>query len=239
MNADSAAADIVARVVAMGDPERAASSLRFFKTGPGEYGEGDRFVGVRVPALRTLARSLRGLPAATVVELLSGELHEVRMLALLVVAENYRMSEPEAWVELYREAIRAGRVNNWDLVDCSAATILGDHLCRGGDHTELLRWASSDDLWERRVGIVGTHAFIIAGRSEAILAVAPLVVDDRRDLIQKALGWMLREMGKRVDETTLLDYLEANAARMGRTALSYSVERLSKERRSYFRGLRS
>ncbi|ALG85710.1 DNA alkylation repair protein [Gordonia phthalatica] len=239
MNVDSAAAEIVAEVVAAGSPERAASSQKFFKTGPGEYAEGDRFIGVSVPELRRFARSLRGSPAAVIDDLLGSELHEIRMLALLVLGENYRRAdEPAVWVEQYRAAVRAGRVDNWDLVDCSAAPILGDWARRADDVDELTRWAASDDLWERRVGIVGTHAFITGGRSDAILAVAPLVIDDRRDLIQKAFGWMLREMGKRVDEPALLDFLEANAARMGRAALSYAIERLPAEQRRYFRALR-
>ncbi|MBM7365771.1 DNA alkylation repair protein [Gordonia hydrophobica] len=238
MNAESTTDEIVAEVVAAGSPERAASAQRFFKTGPGEYGEGDRFLGVAVPVLRSLATRLRGLPAEVVDALLANELHEIRMLALLVLAENYRRADdPASWVEQYRCAVRAGRVNNWDLVDCSAAPILGDWLVQADGVDELLRWAASDGLWERRVGIVATHAFTTGGRSDAILAVAPLVIDDRRDLIQKALGWMLREMGKRVDEPALLDFLETNAAAIGRTALSYAIERLSPDQRKHFRGL--
>ncbi|WP_366929086.1 DNA alkylation repair protein [Gordonia sp. (in: high G+C Gram-positive bacteria)] len=238
LNHESSAVEIVAELVSAGSPERAASSQGFFKTGPGEYGEGDRFLGLAVPALRSYAKLLRGLPAAVIVELLADEFHEVRMLALFVLTENYRRQDDRpGWVQLYRDAVRAGRVNNWDLVDCSAAAVLGDWLVRSDGVDELLRWASADDLWERRVGIIGTQAFIMAGRSDATLAVAPLVIDDRRDLIQKAFGWMLREVGKRVDEQTLLDFLEAHAARMGRTALSYSIERLSKDQRSYFRSL--
>ncbi|MGB3304043.1 MAG: DNA alkylation repair protein [Gordonia sp. (in: high G+C Gram-positive bacteria)] len=239
LGSSSSAADIVTTLIEAGTVERAESSQRFFKTGPGEYGEGDRFLGLAVPALRSYAKHLRGLPAPVVRELLSDDFHEVRMLALFVATENYRrLDDREAWVALYRDAVRAGRVNNWDLVDCSAAVLLGDWLVRSDSFDELLVWASSEALWERRVGIIGTQAFILAGRSDALLAVATLVIDDRRDLIQKAFGWMLREVGKRVDEQVLLEFLEANAARMGRTALSYSIERLSKEQRSYFRALR-
>lgn len=240
MNTDAGAAAvvaaIVAEVVAAGSPERAASSQNFFKTGPGQYGEGDRFVGVAVPVLRRFARGLRGSPAAVIDRLLADDRHEVRMLALLILVENYRRADdPATWVEQYRTAVRDGRVDNWDLVDCAAAPILGDWLRRVDSLDELLSWAASDDLWARRVGIVATHAFTVGGRSDAILAVAPLVLDDRRDLIQKALGWMLREMGKRVDEQTLLGFLEEHADRMGRTALSSAIERLSTEQRSYYR----
>ncbi|MBY4570068.1 DNA alkylation repair protein [Gordonia sihwensis] len=239
MNADSGASEIVSAVEALGDPERAASSQRFFKTGPGQYGEGDRFAGVPVPKLRALARSLRGLPRSVIVDLLGDRTHEVRHLALLILADNYSREsvDPERWVDVYRDAVRGGRVDNWDLVDVSAYAILGDRCLRSGDWSELLEWAASDDLWQRRAGIVATFAFIRAGRWEQLEAVAPLVIDDRRDLIQKAFGWMLREAGKRADEQTLLRYLEVNASSMGRTALSYAVERLSTERRAHFRSL--
>lgn len=239
LNPDSSVAEIVGDLMSAGSPERAASSQRFFKTGPGEYGDGDRFLGLAVPALRSYAKQLRGLPGPVIGDLLADEFHEVRMLALFALTENYRrLDDPAGWVQLYRDAVRAGRVNNWDLVDCSAAAILGDWLVRADDFDELLLWASSEKLWERRVGIIGSQAFIVAGRADATLAVAPLVIDDRRDLVQKAFGWMLREVGKRVDGQTLLDFLEAHAARMGRTALSYSIERLSKDQRSYYRALR-
>ncbi|MCF8605343.1 DNA alkylation repair protein [Gordonia sp. HY442] len=240
LDAAASAADIVAALVDLGDPDRAARSRSFFKTGPGEYGEGDEFVGIRVPELRKLAGRLRGLPAATITELLDSPLHEARLLALLTLTANFvaRDSDQAFWVAQYRGAVRAGRVNNWDLVDCSADPILGAYLLAAGDFSELLDWASAEDLWQRRVGIVGTAAFINAGRPDAILGVAPLVVGDRRDLIQKALGWMLREAGKRVDRAVLTDYLDGHAAQMGRTALSYAVEHLSPEERARYRAMR-
>ncbi|GED99867.1 hypothetical protein nbrc107696_03140 [Gordonia spumicola] len=237
---ESTAADISSAVVAMGDADKAASARRYFKTGPGEYGEGDEFVGVRVPDLRRLSRSLRGLPAGVIIELLDSPLHEVRHLALLTMVLNFsaRGSERESWVQTYREAVVSGRVNNWDLVDCSASDVLGAWLVEVDDAGELLEWAASDDLWRRRVGIIGAYAFIRAGRADAILAVAPLVIDDRRDLIQKAFGWMLREAGGRIDESVLTDYLQAHASQMGRTALSYAVEKLTPDQRAHFRSLR-
>ena len=236
---DATAAQVVAEVTALGDPEKAVHAQRFFKTGPGEYGEGDVFVGVRVPVLRRLAKQLRGLPLDTVDELLDHPVHEVRQVGLFTLTLNFTAKDADrsAIVERYRAAVRRGRVNNWDLVDMSADPILGGWLVEDGDWSELLEWASSDDLWERRVGILGTFAFIKAGDARSVFAVADRVLDDRRDLIQKAIGWMLRESGKRVDEQQLLDYLEANASRMGRTALSYAVERLTPDQRAYFRSL--
>ncbi len=236
----ASAAQIAAHVRGLGDPERAAGQARFFKTGPGEYGEGDVFAGIRVPVLRTEAKRLRGLSRESVEALLDDDVHEVRQLALFVATAEAAAAgagEREKWVQLYRDAVHRGRVDNWDLVDCSADPILGTWLVSRGDHRELLDWAASPDLWCRRVGIIGTFAFTKAGRAQAILDVAPVVIDDRRDLIQKALGWMLRELGKRVDRQLLLDYLEAHAADLGRTALSYATEHLTPEQRAHFRSL--
>lgn len=236
----STAPEIVEHLRALGDPERAVGHQRFFKTGPGEYGEGDVFVGVRVPVLRAEAKKLKGLPRGEVNALLDSEFHEVRQLALFVASANAAKAGDEEraqWVQLYRDAVRRGRVNNWDLVDCSADPLLGAWLVVQGDHGELVQWASSEDLWERRVGIIGTYSFIKAGAAQAILDVAPVVIEDRRDLIQKAFGWMLREVGKRVDPQVLLGYLDEHAGEMGRTALSYSVEHLEPEVRAHYRAL--
>ena len=231
--------DVIAAVAAVADPERAASSASFFKTGPGDYGEGDVFVGVRVPQLRRMAKQFKGIDSSAVRELLASKVHEHRHIALVLLRNEFeRSSEPQTWVDLYLEAVRAGRVNNWDLVDCSADPILGEWLYRTGDHTLLGELVAEDDLWRRRVGIVGTFAFIKHGDPDAILAVAPLVLDDRRELIQKALGWMLREMGKRIDSSLLTDFLTDNAARMGRTALAYAIERMPPDQREHFRLLR-
>jgi len=138
---------------------------------------------------------------------------------------------------MYLEQVRAGRVNNWDLVDSSAEQIVGEWLV-GQSYSPLLELAADDDLWRRRVGIVGTFAFIRRGDAEPLLAVAPLVIEDRRDLIQKACGWMLREAGKRCGTEVLLGYLDGHAAAMGRTALSYATEHLDAEVRAKYRARR-
>ncbi|MFT4085967.1 MAG: DNA alkylation repair protein [Gordonia sp. (in: high G+C Gram-positive bacteria)] len=236
----STAEQIAAAVLALGEPERVAGQEWFFKAGPGGYGEGDRFCGVRVPELRSLSKKLRGLPLSTADRLLDNEFHEVRQLALFVAtltAARADDADRARWVQMYRAAVRRGRVNNWDLVDCSADPLLGAWLVTRDSHAELLDWAAREGLWERRVGVIGCFAFTKAGRPQAVLDVAPLVIDDRRDLIQKAFGWMLREMGKRVDEQLLLDYLEAHAGQLGRTALSYATEKLTAEQRKHFRSL--
>jgi 3-methyladenine DNA glycosylase AlkD len=239
----ASAAVIRQAVVALGDPERAASSAWFFKTGPGEYGEGDVFAGVPVPQLRKLARGFRGAGIATCSALVADELHEVRLLALFLMVQGFadraqNSADRARWVQCYRDAIAAGHVNNWDLVDSSARQILGQWCLHKGDHTELVAYARRESLWDRRVGIIGTHAYLWVGDPTATLAVAPLIVDDRRDLIQKAFGWMLREMGKRVSRESLTGYLDEHAAQMGRTALSYAVEHLDPVERKRYRSLR-
>ncbi|MFT4199421.1 DNA alkylation repair protein [Gordonia sp. (in: high G+C Gram-positive bacteria)] len=237
----SSAAQIRAEVVALGDPERAASSAWFFKTGPGEYGEGDVFAGVPVPVLRKLVRRFRGAPPAVVNTLLGDELHEVRLLGLLLMVDGFERSDGgdrASWVQDYRDAVAAGRVDNWDLVDSSARQVLGAWCQESGDFGQLLEYAGSEELWERRVGIIGTHAYLMSGDPSATLAVATAVIDDRRDLIQKAFGWMLREMGKRVSRETLTAYLDVHAAQMGRTALGYAVEHLDPDERKHYRSLR-
>ncbi|TKV57134.1 DNA alkylation repair protein [Nakamurella flava] len=237
--ADPTAAAVQAAVDAAGDPERAAVMARFFKTGPGEYGEGDVFVGVTVPELRRIAREFRGIDPAQVRALLESPVHEHRRIALTLLRTEFeRAVDPRPWVQIYLDALRDGCVDNWDLVDASADSILGEWLRRQGDHHPLVEMAGHPDLWVRRVGIVGTFAFIRHDDPAPLLEIAPSVIDDRRDLIQKAFGWTLREIGKRIDERLLTDFLSENAARMGRTALSYAVERLTPEQRAHFRALR-
>lgn len=232
---------VVAALADVADPERAVSSARFFKTGPGEYGEGDQFIGVTVPLQRAIARRFRGISSSAITELLDSRVHEHRLTALLLLRNEFERGDDEAralWVERYLDAVRAGRVDNWDLVDTSAAGILGEWLWERDDHTLLETFAGEDELWPRRVGIIGTQAFINHGCATATLAVLPIVIDDRRDLIQKAIGWMLREIGKRIDRDLLRETLEDNAAAMGRTALSYATEHLDREERAHYRALR-
>ncbi len=238
---DFVAAQVIAEVRELGDAERAAGIARYLQARPGGYGEGDEFVGVAVPQLRVLARRWRGIDRDAVGALLSSPIHEIRFLALLLMAqESARADDADAraWVADYCRAVDDGYVNNWDLVDTSAAPVLGRWCVRIGDHSALVDLAADERLWHRRVGIVGTHAHLREGDAGPTLAVAPLVIDDRRDLIQKALGWMLREMGKRVERSTLTDYLDEHAASMGRTALRYAIEHLDPATRARYRALR-
>lgn len=227
------------------DPADAVHLQRFFKTGPGEYGEGDVFIGVRVPATRGVVKRFTELPPAEVDSLLDSEVHEHRLAALLILDAQFmravrpRTADPvesERIVEQYLAAVYRGRVNNWDLVDSSAECVLGAWLLdRPRDLLDAL--AASDVLWERRVAMLATFAFIKAGDASTTLALAERLLPDRADLIQKAVGWMLREVGKRVDRSVLLEFLEQHAHEMGRTALSYATEHFDADSRARLRAL--
>ncbi|MEV0059075.1 DNA alkylation repair protein [Nocardia sp. NPDC050718] len=240
------AAQVRAALAEQADPADAIHLQRFFKTGAGEYGEGDVFLGVRVPATRKVAKQFGTLALKQIGDLLDSPVHEERLAALFVLNARFAAaSKPRTrddaaraeMVEFYLDAVRRGRVNNWDLVDASAENIVGPWLL-DKDRGLLFDLARRDSLWERRVALLSTFAFIKAGDPSTTLELASELLDDRRDLIQKALGWMLREIGKRVDPAVLTGFLDANAARMGRTALSYAVEHLTPEERAAYRAMR-
>jgi len=198
----STAADVRAALAARTDAEHAAILARFFQTHPGGYGEGDVFLGVRVPEIREVARQYADLPLDEVRDLLDDVEHEHRFAALAVAVNAFRRAlkprtlDPELREQLhglYLDAVRAGCVDNWDLVDVSAESLVGEHLRTSGRSTDLLlELAREQDLWRRRVGVIATFAYTKAGDPEPTLAVARTVLDDRRDLVQKASGWMLR-----------------------------------------------
>ncbi|RDI66542.1 DNA alkylation repair protein [Nocardia pseudobrasiliensis] len=240
------AAEVQRALAAAADPADAIHLQRFFKTGPGEYGEGDIFLGVRVPATRAVAKQFAGLPLSEIDVLLDSPVHEHRLAALVILnatmakAMKPRTNDPAAQqriVDLYLSAVRRGRVNNWDLVDISAENILGPWLSTRPREL-LFQLAQQDSLWERRVALLTTFAFIKSGDPATTFALCERLLDDRRDLIQKAVGWMLREVGKRVDRDLLLGFLDRHAAEMGRTALSYATEHLEPEVRQRYRDMR-
>ncbi|WP_203338320.1 DNA alkylation repair protein [Nocardioides limicola] len=242
--APSTAADLQAAIGAAADPEYAATLQWFFKTGPGEYGEGDRFAGVKVPVTRRIVRGYRNLPLEEIEVLLESPIHEARFAALVLlnhrVARATKAQDTAAHQEIVRRylaALARGRINNWDLVDVSAEHILGAWLL-DRPRDQLFDLAGSADLWQRRVAMIATFAFIKAGDATTTLALAERLLNDRHDLMQKAVGWMLREVGKRIDRTLLTDFLDAHAAAMGRTALSYATEHLSPEERAAYRAAR-
>jgi len=213
---------------------------RYFKTGAGEYGEGDIFIGVRVPAVRSVVKGFRDLDERAIEELLDSPIHEHRLAALFVLVAQFARADPDERSRIasqYVAAVRRGRVNNWDLVDSSAEFILGEYLV-DRPRELLYELAASNSVWERRTAIIATFGFIKRGDTGTTFEIADVLLTDDHHLIQKAVGWMLREVGKRVDPALLTRYLDDNAARMPRTALSYAVERLSPERRTHYRSLR-
>ena len=230
------AAAIRARLHALADPRIAANSTRFFKTGPGEYGSGDRFLGVPVPVLRALAREFRGTATTTAFALLESPWHEQRLLALLLLVARFDHSDEAERAKIYRRYVAtiSRRVDNWDLVDASAPAIVGGYLARRG-RQPLYRLARSRDLWERRVAILATLTFIRQGSFADTLALAALPLGDEQGLIHKATGWMLREVGNR-DRTALEAFLDRHCAHMPRTMLRYAIEKLPARRRRAYLG---
>ena len=209
---------------------QAAILQRFFKTGPGEYGEGDRFLGIKVPVLRGVVRTHPDAGRAEAAALLSSKYHEARLVALLLLVEDYRRAgrnEQAAIVCFYLS--HTERINNWDLVDLSAPNIVGAWL-RTRSRRVLRRLARSRSLWERRIAIVATQAFIREGDFGDTLRIAAMLRRDPHDLIHKAVGWMLREVGKR-DRACLEHFLAAHYRHLPRTTLRYAIERLPEPRR--------
>lgn len=236
MDAEDTAQDVRAALAEVADPARAAHSARFFKTGPGQYGEGDVFLGATVPQVRAVVKRFRRLGFAEIDALLDDPEHEHRLAGVLLLAEASRR-DPARAAERYLAAVRRGRVNNWDLVDASAEHVLGGWLA-DRDRSLLDELAASPSLWERRVAVLTTFHFIKRGDASTTLALAERLLGDRDDLMHKAVGWMLREVGKRVSRDQLRRFLDAHAARMPRTMLSYATEHLPAGERAAYRALR-
>lgn len=230
------ATDLMDRLRQLGDPEDARFLQRYFRTGPGEYGEGDQFLGIRIPVLRRLAREHRGVPPDEIAELLRSPWHEARMLALLLMVDAYVRGGADARDAIYTLYLANTRyVNNWDLVDSSAPYIVGAHL-EDGDRGVLERLARSDSLWERRIAILATLHFIRRGDFDPTLRIAELLVDDGHDLIHKAVGWMLREVGNR-DRAAEEAFLRRHHRSMPRTMLRYAIEKFPPgQRHAWLRG---
>jgi len=227
---------IRAQIRVLADPAIAAHSQRFFKTGPGEYGAGDRFLGVRVPAIRSIARANRRATDREVLALLRSAYHEERLLALLMWVDRFASGDAARRAEVYRVYVANLRyVNNWDLVDSSASRIAGAYL-KDKSPKPLYRLATAKSVWKRRVAIIATLSFIVHDEFDDTLAIAERLLEDQEDLIHKAVGWMLREVGKR-DRQTAERFLREHYRRMPRTMLRYAIERFSeRRRRAYLSG---
>jgi len=216
-----------------GDPDDALFLQRFFKTAPGQYGAGDHFLGIRVPATRKLSREFADLPIADVETLLHDKWHEARLLALVIFVNRYERGDAAERTLIFRTYLaNTDRVNNWDLVDLSAPGIVGAHL-ETRPRAVLDKLAKSKSLWERRIAIVATYWFIRRDDFADTLRISTTLLGDSHDLIHKAVGWMLREVGKR-DERVLEAFLDEHARTMPRTALRYSIERMTPAKRKRY-----
>jgi 3-methyladenine DNA glycosylase AlkD len=218
------------------NPAQAVNLARFFKTGPGQYGAGDQFLGLTVPLLRTLAKQHRTHPRASLTRLLHSPYHEARLLALLILTDQYQRGDAptrQAIYDLYLAQTR--HINNWDLVDLSAPNIVGTHLLTRS-RKPLYTLVKSPDLWQRRISILATFTFIRAHDYADTLALTTHLLTAPEDLLHKATGWMLREIGKR-DLPTLETYLQTHLQNLPRTTLRYAIERLPEPRRqAYLKG---
>jgi 3-methyladenine DNA glycosylase AlkD len=224
------------RTRALADPQRAIGVARFFKTGPGEYGAGDRFLGIRVPDLRRLTRAYQDMPLAEVQLLLTSSWHEERLLALLILVGQYGRADDRGRASIYRAYLtHSNYVNNWDLVDCSAEHIVGAHL-RHRDRARLRRLTASKLVWERRIAVLSTFHYIRRGEYGETLGIARRLIGDSHDLIHKAVGWMLREVGNR-DRGAEEEFLRAHASRMPRTMLRYAIEKFPEPLRRRYLGM--
>ena len=225
---------IVEEIRSLADPKRAKNLSWFFKTGKGEYGEGDKFLGLTVPACRKLSRKYRKLPLSQTGTLLKSEYHEERLIALLILVQQYP-DQPGIIFDYYLKNTRF--INSWDLVDLSAPKIVGEYLL-DKKPDPIFDLAKSDSLWERRIAIISTFAFIYKKQPDLTLQISKILLKDKHDLIHKAVGWMLREVGKRCSEKSLTDFLDSHCLTMPRTTLRYAIERLPEPKRKYYLKLR-
>ena len=220
---------------ALGDPADAQFLQRFFKTGPGEYGEGDVFLGIRVPATRQLAKQYRELSLTELAKLLHAKEHEARLLAVIILTLQYPKADAAQQQKIFDCYLaNAKYINNWDLVDTSAPNIVGAHLF-GGDTSLLDELADSDLLWERRIAILATFYFIKNKQYKQSLRIARQLLDDEHDLIHKAVGWMLREVGKQ-NRDVLVAFLDKHHQQMPRTMLRYAIEKFEPAIRAAYLG---
>ncbi len=218
-------------------PETAEHSQRFFKTAEGEYGFGDKFLGIRVPVIRKTVKKFKTVPLDVIVSLLKSEYHEIRLCALLMLVARFSKSNDDEQGEIYQIYLNHSQyVNNWDLVDSSSHHIVGAYLDTR-DRSILYELSKSTSLWERRIAIISTYYFINKkNQFDDTLQISEQLLNDKEDLIHKAVGWMLREVGKR-DQATEIDFLKIHYQKMPRTMLRYAIEKFSpSERKKYLRG---
>lgn len=235
------AAEFAERMESYRSPAEAMKLMRYFKTGVGEYGEGDIFMGVRMGQIFELAKAYINMPLEEIEKLLESPIHEIRTGALSIIDKQARskktsMSQRKALYDFYLR--RTDRINNWDLVDICAPHVVGGYLYRSGEPRDVLfELAASDNIWERRTAIVATGYFIRQGDIADTFKIAELLLNDKHDLIHKATGWMLRSAGE-IHRPQLLNFLDQYAATMPRTLLRYSLEHFDKPLRSHYMALK-
>lgn len=218
---------------ALANPRKATILSRFFKTGKGEYGEGDIFLGITVPQQREVAKQYADLPLSDLQQLLKSKIHEHRLTTLLILVEKFKLAAAIGEKEIVDFYLRNNaHVNNWDLVDLSADKILGSYIA-GKDKSILYKLAKSDNLWQRRIAIIATFAFIRRNEFNDALRISQLLLNDDHDLIQKAVGWMLREIGKR-NQAVEEAFLQRHCKTMPRTTLRYAIERFTDDKKRFY-----
>lgn len=229
--------EIITHLVGLGNSDVAEHSQRFFKTGLGEYGFGDKFLGIRVPMIRQSVKKYRSTPVSTAVSLLKSEYHEIRLFAVLLLVLRFSSKQDNTERdEIYQLYLRNTHyVNNWDLVDSSAHHIVGAYL-HDKNRSILTKLAAADLLWDRRIAMMATYYFIKNNEYEDALQIAEQLLRDKEGLIHKVTGWMLREIGNR-DRSIEVEFLQQHYQAMPRTMLRYAIEKFSKEeRQAYLRG---
>lgn len=230
------ATDIQKELKNAADPEKAKLLMGYFKTGPGQYGEGDVFRGVMMPVQRGIAKKNAAAPLSEVLTLLKSKHHEDRMVALLILVIKYQKGTKQEKREIYETYINnTDRINNWDLIDVTVGHIVGDYVLENGGNL-LEKFSKSKSMWERRIAIIATGRFIKEGKFEKTLNISKTLLHDEEDLIHKATGWMLREVGKR-DMAALEGFLKEHYKTMPRTMLRYAIEKFpEKKRQAYLKG---
>ncbi|OGJ12669.1 DNA alkylation repair protein [Candidatus Pacearchaeota archaeon RBG_19FT_COMBO_34_9] len=230
--------ELIYELKSLANPEQAKNLSRYFKTGKGDYGEGDIFLGIKMPVLRTAIKKYINLPFNELQTLLNSRIHEHRMAALIILVGRYKKTkkdllEKRRIYEFYMK--NTNNINNWDLVDLSCPAIVGDFLTREG--TGILKMlARSENIWERRIAVISTFALIKKRNLGESLAIAEMLISDKHDLIHKAVGWMLREVGKK-NIDVLEIFLKPRYKEMPRTMLRYAIEKFPEEKRKkYLKG---
>jgi len=227
------AAEITAHFLEQGDPQTATHSQHFFKTDTGEYGAGDKFIGIRVPVIRAQIKALSPLPLDTISELIRSEFHEVRLFATLALVDCFNRADEKNREEIYQlYQANHGFINNWDIVDCSAHKIVGPYLLNRSRET-LYQLVENGTLWQRRIAVISCFTFIRNDDFDDILRLSEKLLTDPEDLIHKAVGWMLREVGKR-DRARLEVFLNKHNKQMPRVMLRYAIEKFPTELRHHY-----